>query len=225
MQDMQPVGHRERKRQRTRETIARAALELFDRQGFQETTIPQIAEAADVSPRTVSAYFPHKEELAFPDVDEEFGALEARLRERPEGETAVETLRAWVGSYLAEDEELALERQARRRVIRADEGLRRYEQHHMQRAQRIMAEAIARDLGVPGADLEPRMAAAAMFTVFGMLDEVYDAGDEAGAVALIDRALLFIGAGISALAPGAQAGTGGAPAVASSVGTSASSAT
>ena len=62
-------GLRERKRVRTRITIARAALELFDRQGFQETTIPQIAEAADVSPRTVSAYFPHKEELAFPDTD------------------------------------------------------------------------------------------------------------------------------------------------------------
>ena len=84
-EEEEPLGLRERKRQRTRETIARVALELFDRQGFQETTIAQIAEAADVSPRTVSAYFPHKEDLAFPDVEAEFAAFDARLRDRLAG--------------------------------------------------------------------------------------------------------------------------------------------
>src|ERR671916_1465318 len=88
-------GLRERKRRRTRQTIARAALEIFDRQGFQETTIPQIAEAADVSPRTVSAYFPHKEDLVFPDGDEAIGQLVARLREREPGESAVDALLDW----------------------------------------------------------------------------------------------------------------------------------
>jgi AcrR family transcriptional regulator len=70
-------GLRERKRRITRQTIAREALELFARQGYADTTIPQIAEASGVSPRTVSAYFPHKEDLAFPDSDEAFGRLEA----------------------------------------------------------------------------------------------------------------------------------------------------
>ena len=48
------AGLRERKRVRTRRAIADGPLELFARQGFHATTIPQIADAAEVSPRTVS---------------------------------------------------------------------------------------------------------------------------------------------------------------------------
>ncbi len=204
MQDMQisegePAGLRERKRQRTRETIARVALELFDRQGFQETTIPQIAEAADVSPRTVSAYFPHKEDLAFPDVDAEFDALEARMRERPAEETAVAALRAWIGSWLEDGDVGAIERQTRHRVIRADDDLRAYEHRFTLRARQVIAAAIARDLGVPPGDLEPRMAAAATLTVFEVLGEDHETAEPAEALAVVDRALLFIDGGISAL--------------------------
>jgi AcrR family transcriptional regulator len=204
MQDMQisegePAGLRERKRLRTRETIARVALELFDRQGFQETTIPQIAEAADVSPRTVSAYFPHKEDLAFPDADEEFGAFDARLRERLPDETAMDALRAFIRATVEEEGERASERQVRRRVIHADDGLKTHEHRYMRRVQEIIAAAIARDLGVSADDLEPRMAAAATLTVFDLLGEDYKTADPAEALAVIDRALLFIGGGISAL--------------------------
>ena len=205
MQDMQiseeeePAGLRERKRQRTRETIARVALELFERQGFQETTIPQIAEAADVSPRTVSAYFPHKEDLAFPDADADFDAFEARLRERLPGETAMDAMRAFIRATVEETGEHSSERHARQRVIRADDGLRAHEHRYMRRVQEILAAAIARDLGVSADDLEPRMAAAATLTVFEMLGEDYKTADPAEVLAVMDRALLFIGGGISAL--------------------------
>jgi AcrR family transcriptional regulator len=200
MQCMQiSPGLRERKRQRTRETIARAALEIFDRQGFHETTIPQIAEAADVSPRTVSAYFPHKEDLAFPDVDAELASLGARMRDREPGETATAALHAWIRAWLEDDAEHAAERQTRRRVIRADEGLRAYEHHHTFRAQQIIAAAIAQDLGVSADALEPRMAAAATITVFDLLGEDYDSGDPAEELAVVARALQFIDGGISAL--------------------------
>jgi AcrR family transcriptional regulator len=204
MQGMQisegePSGLRERKRQRTRETIARVALELFDRQGFQETTIPQIAEAADVSPRTVSAYFPHKEDLAFPDVEEEFALFEVRLRDREPGETAIDALRAIIQASMDEEGERGSERRARRRVIRADDGLRAHEHHHMRRVQEMIAAAIARDLGASADDLEPRMAAAATLTVFELLGEDYGTADPAEALAVVDRALVFIGGGISAL--------------------------
>ena len=193
------AGLRERKRRRTRETIARVALELFEQQGFQATTIPQIAERADVSPRTVSAYFPHKEDLAFPDVAEDFAGLEARMRERPPQETATAALRGWIESWL--EDERALERRVRRRVIRADDGLRAYEHRHTRRAQEIIVAAIARDLGASAGDLEPRMAAAATLTVFELIDEVLDPAvrDDGDALAAVDRALLFIGAGIRAL--------------------------
>jgi AcrR family transcriptional regulator len=204
MHDMQsseeePLGLRERKRQRTRETIARVALELFDRQGFQETTIPQIAEAADVSPRTVSGYFPHKEDLAFPDVEKEFASFETRLRERAPDETAIEAMGAIIRASLDEEGKHGSERQTRRRVIRADDGLRAHEHHLMRHVQEMIAAAIARDLGVSADDVEPRMAAAATLTVFELLGEDYATASPAEALAVIDRALLFIGGGISAL--------------------------
>jgi AcrR family transcriptional regulator len=197
--DMEGAGLRERKRVRTRRAIATAALALFDRQGFQETTIAQIAEAADVSPRTVSGYFPHKEDLAFPDSEEAFASLERRLRERPPAETATDALRAWIEAWLREHAPPEAERRIRRRVIAGDESLRAYEHRFMVRTQDALAEAIARDLGVAPEELEPRMAAAATLSAFYALGDEVKGDSDREALAAIDRALLFIGAGIRAL--------------------------
>jgi AcrR family transcriptional regulator len=56
----QPAGLRERKKIRTRETIRRAAAQLIDGKGCANTTVEQIADAAEVSPATFFRYFPTK---------------------------------------------------------------------------------------------------------------------------------------------------------------------
>ncbi len=56
-----PTGLRERKKQQTRATLVAVALDLVDRQGYDRTTVEQIADAAEVSPRTVAHYFPSKD--------------------------------------------------------------------------------------------------------------------------------------------------------------------
>ena len=62
-------GLRERKKQATRTKLIDAAAELVEKQGYAKTTVEQIANAVDVSPRTVAHYFPSKEQLLLALVD------------------------------------------------------------------------------------------------------------------------------------------------------------
>lgn len=57
---------RERKRERTRQALVDAATELFDRNGYEQTTVADIAAAAEIGTRTFFSYFASKEELLFP---------------------------------------------------------------------------------------------------------------------------------------------------------------
>lgn len=70
---------RELQRLETRRTLAEHALRLFHDQGFDETTVEEIAAAAGVSPRTFFLHFPTKAAAAFPDHDERVASFVARL--------------------------------------------------------------------------------------------------------------------------------------------------
>src|SRR5215475_8553291 len=70
------VGLRERKKQRTRQAIVEVGTDLFVRQGYQQTTLAQIAEAADVSPSTFFNYFDTKVDVVFCLFDAEIESVE-----------------------------------------------------------------------------------------------------------------------------------------------------
>src|ERR1700751_3852365 len=86
------LGLRERKKQQTRETIARAALRLFAEQGYDETTLAEIAEAADVAPRTIFAYFESKEDILLCEEGSFLNDLKRRLENRPSDTTTVDAI-------------------------------------------------------------------------------------------------------------------------------------
>ncbi|CAM3424047.1 TetR family transcriptional regulator [Kibdelosporangium persicum] len=72
---MDKPGLRERKKQRTREALIDAAHELFCTNGYEATTIDQIAEAVEVSSRTFFRYFTSKEDVALSLADEQVTAI------------------------------------------------------------------------------------------------------------------------------------------------------
>jgi AcrR family transcriptional regulator len=77
------LGLRERKKQRTRATLIDAAVDLCDRQGFDRTTVDQIAAIAEVSPRTFSRYFATKDAIALALVDEVLDMTAVELARQP----------------------------------------------------------------------------------------------------------------------------------------------
>jgi AcrR family transcriptional regulator len=85
-------GLRERKKARTRAAIREHAFRLFREQGYDATTVEQIAEAAEVSPSTFFRYFPTKEDVVLLD-DMDLLWLEA-VRAQPPGLSPVAALRA-----------------------------------------------------------------------------------------------------------------------------------
>lgn len=70
---------RDRKRDRTRRALIDAAVDLFERHGYDGTTVAEIAAAADIGTRTFFSYFGSKEELLFPDSDARVQAAVAAI--------------------------------------------------------------------------------------------------------------------------------------------------
>ncbi len=95
MRKLDPDSLRERKKLRTREAIADAAFELFLARGFDNVTVAEVADAAEVSEKTVFNHFSCKEELVFdlgPALEDE---LIACVKDRPVGVAVIDALRGF----------------------------------------------------------------------------------------------------------------------------------
>jgi AcrR family transcriptional regulator len=89
-----PPGLRESNKARTRLAISDVATRLFVERGYENVTVAEVAEAAQVSVKTVFNYFSSKEELFFDRADDVRDAMFAAVRERPDGTCMLEALRA-----------------------------------------------------------------------------------------------------------------------------------
>jgi AcrR family transcriptional regulator len=206
----EPVDRQERRKQRTRRAIQAAALELFAERGYRETTINDIAERADVAPRTVTVHFPAKEEMLFDAEPFTLDGLSRRLAERDPSEPALHVLRDWVAATMTEvetegaelDERFWHRRALRAHIINAEPELRGRARASYYPFERVLADAIGEDLGQSGNALIPRLAA--LSAVAG-LRELYESDEAEALVAppsaadllgLIDSVIRFVLAGV-----------------------------
>jgi len=144
------LGLRERKKRRTRQTIIDVALKLFAERGYAETTLSEIAEAADISPSTFFNYFPAKDAIVFALTDQLVESARERVAKRPDDEPTAEAIVSWITDDLAEIERPYTE------VIRlipgivtSDPGLVEGERLRLARIEDAFAEGFAREFGEP----------------------------------------------------------------------------
>jgi AcrR family transcriptional regulator len=191
-----PCGLRERKKAKTRLAIRRAAYRLFAEQGYEATTVDQIAEAAEVSPSTFFRYFPAKEDVILS--DEYDSALVDALAARPADEPVLLSLRHSMTDSLglvleADREELF----TRIRLSFTDPGIRARAMDEQLRNQDAVAAAIADRTGRDAAELDVRCAAAAIIAVsMTVMRHWVDGGGAEDLAALYDRQLTALFEGL-----------------------------
>ncbi len=157
-------GLRERKKARTRASIREHALRLFRENGYQRTTVQEIAEAAEVSPSTFFRYFPTKEDVVLQD-DMDTRLIEALEQQPPElGPVAAAraAARQMVASYTAADMDVFLETTA---LTLAVPEIRARALDELARAITMVAGAVAKRAGRQPDDLAVRTVAGAIIGV------------------------------------------------------------
>lgn len=97
---------RDRKRARTRSALVAAAVELFEARGYGETTVADIAAAAEIGTRTFFSYFASKEELLFPESDGRVRATVDAIATRRHGERPADVLLRALGHVGATSDDM-----------------------------------------------------------------------------------------------------------------------
>jgi|SRR3954447_4488036 AcrR family transcriptional regulator len=159
-----PDGLRERKKAKTRAAIRDHALRLFRENGYQRTTVEQIAAAAEVSPSTFFRYFPTKEDVVLQD-DMDTRMIEA-LERQPAGLSPLSAVRAAVrdafASYTDADLDVIGETSTLSMTV---PEIRARATDEFTRTIGVIAEALAKRAGRPADDLAVRTAAGAIVGV------------------------------------------------------------
>jgi len=192
------LGLRERKKLRTRQAIRAAAYRLIEERGYDNTTIDQIAAAAEVSPSTVFRYFPSKELIVLAD---DFAAPVIDLfLARPAGEPPLVALREAMAGSMRSLVHAEFEEEFRRRLelVRQVPALRAQLYEAQGKLVEALRLALAKRMGRPEQDLELRVVVGALMGALTQALMAWGDDDADGAlVETIDRALAVLERGLT----------------------------
>ena len=194
-----PGGLRERKKARTRASIRDHALRLFRENGYQRTTVEQIAAAAEVSPSTFFRYFPTKEDLILQD-DMDTRMIEAFERQ-PAGLSPLAAVRAaareMFASYTQADLDVLQQTTALTMTV---PEVRARAMDEFARTITVIGEALAKRAGRPADDLAVRTTAGAIIGVIMSVTMPWEGWSERTSLedmfGQIDEALALLEAGL-----------------------------
>jgi AcrR family transcriptional regulator len=154
------VGRRERKRLETRQTLVAAAIKLFAEKGFDNATVTDIAERADVDASTFFRHFGSKEAVLFTDMSDFTERLADELERRPADEPLFDAIVATLLGVVANrpfDSELEF---LRGKLTQSSPALQAQSLVYRERLVNELARAIARRLDTdPTTDARPYLAA------------------------------------------------------------------
>ena len=185
-----PLGLRERKKARTRAAIREHELRLFREQGYDATTVEQIAEAAEVSPSTFFRYFGSKESLLL--ADDLDPLILAAFEAQPPDVSLIQAFRRAYEAVMAElpSDQLEFENTRQRLMFSIPElKAAMYDEYY--RTVNVMAEAVSRRINRPASDFEVRVFVGALT---GALMAAFDNAPQTPET--IERALDFVDAGM-----------------------------
>ncbi|NBD27119.1 TetR family transcriptional regulator [Paenibacillus sp. T1] len=189
------MGLREKKKLKTRRTLQQQGMRLFREQGYDATTIEQIAEASEISPSTFFRYFPTKEALVLEDDDDEL--LIESFMKQPADKSLIQAFRAAVKEGFAEmtreEQESLGERVA---LMMSVPELRAASLIQMNETLLMIARLVADRLDRPRDDFEVMMFAGSVMGAMMAVQLYCSEHPEADFTAVVDQALALYEAGL-----------------------------
>ena len=190
------ISLRERKKIKTRILVQKQAMRLFRKQGYEATSVEQIAAAAEISPSTFYRYFPSKEDLILYD-PLDMTIIEV-FRDQPLNLGIIPAIRATIHEAFKNlsDEEIA-EMQEKERIMRAVPALRARSIDELIKSLDSFAKVLAERLGRSSDDLVVRTVVGA---IMGVIMSVYFAVSEdyfPNFLNLLDTALELLETGLN----------------------------
>ncbi|HEV2459937.1 MAG TPA: TetR family transcriptional regulator [Ktedonobacterales bacterium] len=188
-------GLRERKKAKTRAAIQRHALRLFQKQGYEATTVEQIADAAEVSPSTFFRYFPTKEEVVLYDALDP--VLIAEFEAQPAELSPLQAMRRAIHAVFGHvsPEDLAEQRERGMLILTVPE-LRMRTLDEALRSSQLFADMVARRVGRSPDDLAVLTFVGAVFGAMMAAVLIGARDPHADYLALMDASLSQLEAGL-----------------------------